>query len=141
MDGNKEKLPTVRFQDELHKLRYTIKKFKAYDSERKKYIAGLLNEMERKDERIRQLEALTERQHADIDEMLDAYANAGPLIAEPKKKAFLYELVRRSKESTSLRKRLAKITEQAEWLETERSRLMGVERSLREQLSAMREPG
>ena len=107
-DGN---LGFINFPDEISKLRYTIAKFKEYDKKRKRYLCHLENEIIRLKERVKELEGLTMRQHEEIDELIDAYECAKPLIADPKHKAYVYELVKRSREASRWRKQAEKVDE------------------------------
>ena len=102
-----EGVPYIGFPDEVSRMKYTIEKFKRYDSRRKNYIANLHQEIASLKEKVKSLESLTERQHEEIDELIDAYNCAKPLISDPKQKAYVYELIRRSREGKSDRKKAA----------------------------------
>lgn len=78
---------------EVLRLRYTIAKFKEYDAKRKRYVAHLERLVEKYRARIKELEKLTERQHNEIDELINSYETARPLISNPEQKAYVFELV------------------------------------------------
>lgn len=88
----------TNFDDEVYRLRYIIAKFKEYDAKRKLYVQQLR-------QRIRELENLTEQQHLDMDALIEAYNCARPLIANPKEKATIYELIKRSRERDTYKQR------------------------------------
>lgn len=79
----------------VERLRFTIARYKEHDKKRKRYILNLMDEIENAKKRVKQLELLTERQHNEIDELIDAQENAKPLIANPNQKACVYKLLQR----------------------------------------------
>ena len=98
----------IEFENEEARLRYLICKYKEHDKKRNNYIAHLMRMNEQQSEKIKRLESLTERQHEEIDELMDAYNGAKPLIADKAHRAYVYELIKRSNES-SKNKRMVEI--------------------------------
>lgn len=100
----------IQFQDEESRLRYLISKYKEHDKKRNRYIAHLMRQNEQLLDKVKRLEGLTERQHEEIDELMDAYNGAKPLIADKAHRAYVYELIKRSKESTKNKRSVEKLT-------------------------------
>lgn len=107
---NDDGIQYIQFQDEESRLRYTISKYKEHDRKRNRYIAHLLRQNEQLIEKNKRLEALTERQHEEIDELMDAYNGAKPLIADKAHRAYVYELIKRSNESTKNKRAVERLT-------------------------------
>lgn len=93
--GNGSKRGNFSNFDEVTRLRYTIARFKEYDRKRKTYLRNLEHACENYRNKIKEYEALTERQHYEIDELMNAYENSKPLIDNPSQKAYVYELLHR----------------------------------------------
>ena len=102
----------IKFVDEESRLRYIISKYKEHDKKRNGYIAHLMRQNEQLIEKNKRLEALTERQHEEIDELMDAYDGAKPLIAYKAHRAYVYELIKRANESTKNKRTVEKLTEE-----------------------------
>ena len=100
----------IQFLDEKFRLRYLIDKYKAHDKKRNGYIAHLMLQNEQLSDKIKRLEALTERQHEEIDELMDAYNGAKPLIADKAHRAYVYELIKRSNESKKNKREMERLT-------------------------------
>lgn len=81
-------------------------------------------------DKTKRLEALTERQHEEIDELMDAYNGAKPLIADKAHRAYVYELIKRSKESTKNKRAVDKLT-------AENSHLSEENKELKEKIKAL----
>ena len=107
---NDDGIRYIQFQDEESRLRYLIDKYKAHDKKRNGYIAHLIRQNEQLIEKIKRLEALTERQHEEIDELIDAYNGAKPLIADKTHRAYVYELIKRSNESQKNKREVERLT-------------------------------
>ncbi len=93
MDENE--IRYVEFMDEECRLRYLISKYKEHDKKRNRYIAHIENLYEQQRAKSKRLEALTERQHEEIEELMNAYDGAKPLIADKNHRAYVYELLKR----------------------------------------------
>lgn len=109
---NDDGIQYIKFQDEESRLRYLISKYKEHDKKRNRYVAHLMRQNEQLTDKVKRLEALTERQHEEIDELMDAYNGAKPLIADKAHRAYVYELIKRSKESTKNKKAVERLTEE-----------------------------
>ncbi|TGY80984.1 hypothetical protein [Lepagella muris] len=120
----------IQFQDEESRLRYLIDKYKKHDKKRNNYIAHLTRQNEQLLDKTKRLEALTERQHEEIDELIDAYNGAKPLIADKAHRAYVYELIKRSKESTKNKRAVDKLT-------AENSHLSEENKELKEKIKAL----
>lgn len=120
----------IQFQDEEFRLRYLIDKYKKHDKKRNNYIAHLTRQNEQLLDKTKRLEALTERQHEEIDELMDAYNGAKPLIADKAHRAYVYELIKRSKESTKNKRAVDKLT-------AENSHLSEENKELKEKIKAL----
>lgn len=120
----------IQFQDEESRLRYLIDKYKKHDKKRNNYIAHLTRQNEQLLDKTERLEALTERQHEEIDELMDAYNGAKPLIADKAHRAYVYELIKRSKESTKNKRAVDKLT-------AENSHLSEENKELKEKIKAL----
>ena len=120
----------IQFQDEESRLRYLIDKYKKHDKKRNNYIAHLTRQNEQLLDKTKRLEALTERQHEEIDELMDAYNGAKPLIADKAHRAYVYELIKRSKESTKNKRAVDKLT-------AENSHLSEENKELKEKIKAL----
>lgn len=125
-----EGLQYIEFQDELCRLRYTIAKYKEHDKKRNRYIAHLLRMNDQQAEKIKRLEALSERQHEEIDELMDAYDGAKPLIADKAHRAYVYELIKRANEAKKNRRVVEKLT-------TENTRLSEENKGLKDRVKAL----
>lgn len=125
-----EVLQYIEFPDELYRLRYTITKYKEHDKKRNRYMAHLQRMYEQQREKVKRLELLTERQHEEIDELIDAYNAAKPLIADKSHRAYVYELIKRSKDSS-------KNKQAAERLSAENDRLSKENRDLKDRVNAL----
>lgn len=121
----------IQFQDEESRLRYLISKYKEHDKKRNRYIAHLMRQNEQLLDKVKRLEGLTERQHEEIDELMDAYNGAKPLIADKAHRAYVYELIKRSKESTKNKRSVEKLTAENNRLSEEnkdyKERIMALE--------------
>ena len=113
----------IQFQDEESRLRYLIDKYKKHDKKRNNYIAHLTRQNEQLLDKTKRLEALTERQHEEIDELMDAYNGAKPLIADKAHRAYVYELIKRSNESKKHKRAVDKLTEENSHLSEENKEL------------------
>lgn len=100
----------IKFMNEECRLRYLIDKYKEHDKKRNRYIAHLLRMNDQQAEKIKRLEALSERQHEEIDELMDAYDGAKPLIADKAHRAYVYELIKRANEAKKNRRVVEKLT-------------------------------
>lgn len=120
----------IQFQDEESRLRYLIDKYKKHDKKRNNYIAHLTRQNEQLLDKTERLEALTERQHEEIDELMDAYNGAKPLIADKAHRAYVYELIKRSNESKKNKRAVDKLT-------AENSRLSEENKELKEKIKAL----
>jgi len=120
----------IQFQDEESRLRYLLDKYKKHDKKRNNYIAHLTRQNEQLLDKTKRLEALTERQHEEIDELMDAYNGAKPLIADKAHRAYVYELIKRSKESTKNKRAVDKLT-------AENSHLSEENKELKEKIKAL----
>lgn len=120
----------IQFQDEESRLRYLIDKYKKHDKKRNNYIAHLTRQNEQLLDKTKRLEALTERQHEEIDELMDAYNGAKPLIADKAHRAYVYELIKRSNESKKNKRAVEKLT-------AENSRLSEENKELKEKIKAL----
>lgn len=120
----------IQFQDEESRLRYLIDKYKKHDKKRNNYIAHLTRQNEQLLDKTKRLEALTERQHEEIDELMDAYNGTKPLIADKAHRAYVYELIKRSKESTKNKRAVDKLT-------AENSHLSEENKELKEKIKAL----
>ena len=98
-----DKIRYIKFIDEVSRLRYLISKYKKHDSKRKEYIDELK-------EKVKSLEAVKERQKEEIDELIDAYNGAKPLIADKAHRAYVYELIKRSKDSQKNKRAVERLT-------------------------------
>ena len=132
-----EGLQYIEFQNEECRLRYTIAKFKEYDKKRKRYIAHLERMLGRNKQKIESLEALTERQHEEIDELMDAYDGAKPLIADRSHRAYVYELIKRANEASKLRRKCDNIEEENKTLHDKNERQKEHIQSLKEKVEAL----
>lgn len=120
----------IQFQDEESRLRYLIDKYKKHDKKRNNYIAHLTRQNEQLLDKTKRLEALTERQHEEIDELMDAYNGAKPLIADKAHRAYVYELIKRSNESKKNKRAVDKLT-------AENSHLSEENKELKEKIKAL----
>lgn len=120
----------IKFMDEESRLRYLIAKYKKHDKNRNLYIAQLMQMNEKQSEQIKRLEALTERQHEEIDELMDAYDGAKPLIADKAHRAYVYELIKRSNEAKKNRRAMEQLT-------NENNRLSEENKSLKDRVNAL----
>lgn len=120
----------IQFQNEECRLRYTISRFKEYDKKRNRYIAHLTRMNEQLSEKVKRLERLTERQHEEIDELMDAYNGAKPLIADKAHRAYVYELIKRANESSKNKR-------DVERLSTDNARLTDDNNNLRDRVKAL----
>lgn len=120
----------IQFQDEVCRLRYIIKKYKKHDKKRNRYMAHLQRMYDTQREKVKRLEALTERQHEEIDELMDAYNGAKPLIADRAHRAYVYELIKRSTESSKNKRT-------ADYLTEENGRLKEENNGLKERIKAL----
>ncbi len=109
----------IKFVDEESRLRYLIKKYKEHDRKRNRYIAHVENLFEQQKEKSKRLQALTEREHEEMDELMDAYDGAKPLIADMKHRAYVFELLKRSNESSKNKRKADKLEEEANNLRQE----------------------
>lgn len=120
----------IKFMNEECRLRYLIDKYKEYDKKRNRYIAHLLRMNDQQAEKIKRLEALSERQHEEIDELMDAYDGAKPLIADKAHRAYVYELIKRANEAKKNRRVVEKLT-------TENTRLSEENKGLKDRVKAL----
>lgn len=127
-------LQYIAFQDEECRLRYIIAKFKEYDKKRKHYIAHLEHLNERYRQKIESLEA---RQHEEIDELMNAYDGAKPLIADRSHRAYVYELLKRANEVSKLKRKCDNIEEENKTLHDKNKRLKEHVQSLKEKVEAL----
>lgn len=115
----------IKFMNEECRLRYLIDKYKEHDKKRNRYIAHLLRMNDQQAEKIKRLEALSERQHEEIDELMDAYDGAKPLIADKAHRAYVYELIKRANEAKKNRRVVEKLTTENTRLSEENKGLKG----------------
>lgn len=127
---NDDGIRYIQFQDEESRLRYLIDKYKKHDKKRNGYIAHLTRQNEQLLDKIKRLEALTERQHEEIDELMDAYNGAKPLIADKAHRAYVYELIKRSNESKKNKRAVEKLT-------VENSRLSEENKEYKDKIKAL----
>ena len=127
---NDDGIRYIQFQDEESRLRYLIDKYKKHDKKRNNYIAHLTRQNEQLLDKTKRLEALTERQHEEIDELIDAYNGAKPLIADKAHRAYVYELIKRSKESKKHKRAVEKLT-------AENSRLSEENKEYKDKIKAL----
>lgn len=120
----------IKFMDEECRLRYLIDKYKKHDKKRNRYIAHLLQMNDQQAEKIKRLEALSERQHEEIDELIDAYDGAKPLIADKAHRAYVYELLKRANEAKKNRRAVEKLT-------TENAQLSEENKGLKDRVKAL----
>ncbi|PWB05589.1 hypothetical protein EEL33_08860 [Muribaculaceae bacterium Isolate-037 (Harlan)] len=120
----------IKFMNEECRLRYLIDKYKEHDKKRNRYIAHLLRMNDQQAEKIKRLEALSERQHEEIDELMDAYDGAKPLIADKAHRAYVYELIKRANEAKKNRRVVEKLT-------TENTRLSEENKGLKDRVKAL----
>jgi len=120
----------IKFMNEECRLRYLIDKYKEHDKKRNRYIAHLLRMNDQQAEKIKRLEALSERQHEEIDELMDAYDGAKPLIADKAHRANVYELIKRANEAKKNRRVVEKLT-------TENTRLSEENKGLKDRVKAL----
>lgn len=120
----------IKFMNEECRLRYLIDKHKEHDKKRNRYIAHLLRMNDQQAEKIKRLEALSERQHEEIDELMDAYDGAKPLIADKAHRAYVYELIKRANEAKKNRRVVEKLT-------TENTRLSEENKGLKDRVKAL----
>lgn len=120
----------IKFMNEECRLRYLIDKYKEHDKKRNRYIAHLLRMNDQQAEKIKRLEALSERQHEEIDELMDAYDGAKPLIADKAHRAYVYELIKRANEAKKNRRVVEKLT-------TENTRLSEENKGLKDREKAL----
>jgi hypothetical protein len=120
----------IKFMNEECRLRYLIDKYKEHDKKRNRYIAHLLRMNDQQAEKIKRLEALSERQHEEIDELMDAYDGAKPLIADKAHRAYVYELIKRTNEAKKNRRVVEKLT-------TENTRLSEENKGLKDRVKAL----
>lgn len=130
-------LQYIEFQNEECRLRYTIAKYKEHDKKRNRYMAHLERQNDRYRQRIESLEALTERQHEEIDELMDAYDGAKPLIADRSHRAYVYELLKRATEGSKLKRKCENIEEENKTLHNKNKRLKEHNQSLKEKVEAL----
>lgn len=119
----------IKFMNEECRLRYLIDKYKEHDKKRNRYIAHLLRMNDQQAEKIKRLEALSERQHEEIDELMDAYDGAKPLIADKAHRAYVYELIKRANEAKKNRRVVEKLT-------TENTRLSEENKGLKDRVKS-----
>ena len=122
----------IKFVSEECRLRYLVNRYKEHDRKRKRYIEELLAEIER-------LKKITEHQHEEIDELIDAYDNAKPLIQNPKQKAYIYELIKRSRESSNYRIKCENLTIANKQLSDKNKKLKEKNTALTERIQALEE--
>ena len=120
----------IKFMNEECRLRYLIDKYKEHDKKRNRYIAHLLRMNDQQAEKIKRLEALSERQHEEIDELMHAYDGAKPLIADKAHRAYVYELIKRANEAKKNRRVVEKLT-------TENTRLSEENKGLKDRVKAL----
>lgn len=120
----------IKFMNEECRLRYLIDKYKEHDKKRNRYIAHQLRMNDQQAEKIKRLEALSERQHEEIDELMDAYDGAKPLIADKAHRAYVYELIKRANEAKKNRRVVEKLT-------TENTRLSEENKGLKDRVKAL----
>lgn len=120
----------IKFMNEECRLRYLIDKYKEHDKKRNRYIAHLFRMNDQQAEKIKRLEALSERQHEEIDELMDAYDGAKPLIADKAHRAYVYELIKRANEAKKNRRVVEKLT-------TENTRLSEENKGLKDRVKAL----
>lgn len=120
----------IKFMNEECRLRYLIDKYKEHDKKRNRYIAHLLRMNDQQAEKIKRLEALSERQHEEIDELMDAYDGAKPLIADKAHRAYVYELIKMANEAKKNRWVVEKLT-------TENTRLSEENKGLKDRVKAL----
>lgn len=109
----------IEFVDEESRLRYLIKKYKEHDRKRNRYITHVENLYEQQKGKSQRLQGIVERQHEEIQELMDAYNSAKPLIQDKNYKAYVYELLKRSNESSKNKRRADKLEEEAKSLRQE----------------------
>lgn len=126
------KIKYIKFVSEECRLRYLVNRYKEHDKKRNRYIEELLAEIDR-------LKKLTERQHEEIDELIDAYDNAKPLILSPKQKAYIYELIKRSRESSKYRIKCENLTTANKQLSDKNKKLKEKNAALTERVQALEE--
>lgn len=126
------KIKYIKFISEECRLRYLINRYKEHDKKRNRYIEELLAEIDR-------LKKLTERQHEEIDELIDAYDNAKPLILSPKQKAYIYELIKRSRESSNYKIKCENLTTANKQLSDKNKKLKEKNAALTERVQALEE--
>lgn len=80
-------------EERIFALERTIAAFKKYDIGRKNYIAEQNRIIEQLRQRIVDLEKLTEQQHEQIDDLIDAYDKANGMIDNAENKAYVKELL------------------------------------------------
>lgn len=93
--------------------------------------------LERNKQKIESLEALTERQHEEIDELMDAYDGAKPLIADRSHRAYVYELIKRANEASKLKRKCDNIEEENKTLHDKNKRQKEHIQSLKEKVEAL----
>lgn len=92
-------------EERIFGLERTIAAFKKYDAGRKNYIAEQNRVIEKLRQRVAALEKLTEQQHEQIDDLIDAYDKANGMIDNAANKAYVKELLDKItlyRESTSI---------------------------------------
>lgn len=95
-------------QERIFGLERTIAAFKKYDAGRKNYIAEQERVIAQLRQRVADLEKLTEQQHEQIDDLIDAYDKANGMIDNTESKAYVKELLNKMallRDTTTLPKR------------------------------------
>ncbi len=126
------KIKYIKYHNEECRLQYLVNRYKEHDRKRNRYIEELLAEIER-------LNQLTQHQHEDIDELIDAYENAKPLVQNPKQKAYIYELIKRSRESSNFKSKCQNLTETNKQLSDKNRKLKEKNTALTERIHALEE--
>lgn len=127
----------ITFQNQECRLRYIIAKFKIYDNTRKQYLAYLERLNKQYEQKIESLEALTEHQHEEIDELMDAHNDAKPFIADQLHRAYVYELLKRATDAKRLKRKCDNIEEGNKTLHIKNKRLKEHAQSLKEKVEAL----
>ena len=84
---------TTPQEEHIYRLQRAINDFKKYDAGRKNYIAEQDKRIEKLTARVAELEALTEQQHGQIDELIDSYEKANGFVGNEAGKAYVKELL------------------------------------------------
>lgn len=95
-------------EERIFGLERTIAAFKKYDVGRKNYIAEQERVIAKLRQRVADLEKLTEQQHEQIDDLIDAYDKANGMIENAESKAYVKGLLDKItvlRDTTTLSKR------------------------------------